>query len=66
MSINLDAAYGSIFYFFKFQAGPSWFIPEYRDKVKGLEKVDTIQINFSKIMMCGMTSALLYVKNKKE
>lgn len=56
ISFNVDAAY----------AGGSWVIPECRAKVKGLEKVDSLQVNFSKMMMCGMTSALLYVKSKKD
>ena len=39
--LNVDAAY----------AGPSWVLPEYRAKAKGLEKADSIQINFAKLMM---------------
>lgn len=39
--LNVDAAYG----------GLSWVIPEYRVKALGLEKVDSFQVNFSKLMM---------------
>ncbi|CAK65709.1 unnamed protein product (macronuclear) [Paramecium tetraurelia] len=53
---NVDAAY----------AGSSWLINEYREKAKGLEFADSIEINFAKLMMCGLTGSLFYVNDKSE
>lgn len=52
----MDAAY----------AGSSWLINEYREKAKGLEFADSIEINFAKLMMCGLTGSLFYVNDKSE
>ena len=41
MWFNVDAAY----------AGSAWVLPEFREKAQGLEKANSIQINFAKLMM---------------
>lgn len=54
--LNVDAAW----------AGSSYIVPEYRELyAKGIEDADSICLNFSKWMMCGMGSAFFYVADKK-
>lgn len=40
-------------------------IPEYRNKVN-LDLVDSLEVNFAKMMMSGITGSLFYVANKNE
>jgi glutamate/tyrosine decarboxylase-like PLP-dependent enzyme len=56
MWINADAAY----------VGSALVCPEFRDLVKGLEDVDSIQINFSKWMMSTLPGTLFFVGNKQK
>lgn len=34
--------------------------------MKGLELADSIQVNFAKLMMCGLHGSLFYVSEKQE
>lgn len=54
--MNVDAAYG----------GCAFVIPEYRKKVLGLENIDSIQINFAKLMMLGLNGSLFFITDKQE
>lgn len=54
--LNIDAAY----------LGSTWICPEFRGNQKGIENVDSIAINFSKLGFIGMGGSLLFIADKKE
>lgn len=56
MALNIDAAY----------AGPSWLIPHYREKTKGLELADSILLNFGKSMGVNLPGTACYINNKND
>ena len=53
--INVDAAW----------LGSTWISEKYRPEQKLLEAVDSIDINFSKLLLNGTGGSLFYVKDKK-
>ena len=54
MWINLDAAY----------AGSALVCPEFRPLLKGVEYVDSIEVNFAKAMMSTMPGSLFFVADR--
>lgn len=54
MWISVDAAY----------LGTSWFCPELRPEPGLLEAVDSLGMNFSKVMLTGIPASPLFVADK--
>jgi aromatic-L-amino-acid decarboxylase len=45
-------------------AGAYFILPEFKTLGESLKGADAVTINFGKMMLCGMSSALFYVKDK--
>jgi len=55
MWINVDAAF----------LGSTWISPKYRPSQAILNYVDSIVINFSKLLLNGTGGSLFYIRDKK-
>lgn len=53
---NVDAAY----------LGSTWICEEYRGSQKGIEDVDSLIVNFSKLGFIGVGGSVFFVANKKQ
>ena len=55
MYVNVDASY----------LGSTWISEKYRPKEKWLEIVDSVCINFSKILLNGSGGSLMFIADKR-